>query len=290
MDRKLIASSLILLLMAFPIVETAVAQTQALPGVSVDDKFIYYNEIIWTSKNPADVGPTYLSNQNGTTLQVTVQTVTGSTVQLQKVLTLRNGTTQTETELDEVNSGITGTVLLYAANLAAGGLLFPGSSELPYTINETSIRAYPDSYRETNHITANNTGSEGSSVAYSVMDLYFDKQTGICVEYFLKTVYTDTPNQAYTQHLELKSTNLWKVSNEPSTSPSVNPTGNPTTSASTSPSETSPTTSTGGIPMELLYVVIIALVAIIVIFGLLITRKGKPKEEKLQPEPPKADI
>ena len=130
--------------MAFPIVETAFAQTQSVPGVSVGDTFTYYNEIIWTSKNPADFSPTYLANQNGTTLQVTVQTVTGSTVQLQKVLTLRNGTTQTETELDEVNSGITGTVLLYAANLTAGSLLFPGSSELPYTINETSIRAYTE--------------------------------------------------------------------------------------------------------------------------------------------------
>ncbi len=287
MDTKLVASSLVLLLIISSFAGFTFAQVQALPGVAVGDTFTYDNSVVWTSKNPLDVPPSYLANQNGTTLQVSVLTVTGSTVQLQKTLTWRNGTSTTDTELDEVNSGITGTVLLYAANLTAGNLLFPGSTELPYTINETAIRAHADSYRETNHISANNTGAEGSTVAYSLMDLYFDKQTGVCVEYYLTTVYIDSPNQALTQHLQLKSTNLWRISNAPIGTPTGNPTGNPTASAS--PSTSQPSTSTGGIPMELLYVVIIVLVALIVVFGLLFMRKGKKKEEKKAPEAAKAD-
>jgi hypothetical protein len=284
MDTKLVASSLILLLMVSSLLGFAFAQAQALPGVAVGDTFTYENTVTWTSKNPLDFPPAYLANQNGTTLQVAVLSVTGSTVQLQKTLTWRNGTSQTDTELDEVNSGITGTVLLYAANLTAGNLLFPGSTELPYTINETAIRAYAESYRETNHISANNTGAEGSTVAYSLMDLYFDRQTGMCVEYYLTTVYTDSPNQAYTQHLQLKGTSLWKVSNEPISTPTGNPTANPTVSTSASPSETPSSPSTTGVPMELLYVVIVILVVVIAVFGLLFLRKGKTAGEKQQPK------
>lgn len=278
MDRKLLAFLLILIVLVLSSVGTVFGQAQALPGVTVGDTFTYESSVIWTSKNSADVAPSYLALQNGTTLQVTVQTVTGSTVQLEKTLILKNGTTQVETELDEVNSGITGTVLLYAANLSAGGLLFPGSTELPYTINDTTIRAYVDSYRETNHINANNSGAEGSGVSYSIMDLYFDKQTGVCVEYFLTTVYTATPNQEFTQHLQLKAANLWRVSDEPIASPTGNPTSNPT--ASMSPTGSAPPTQEPA-PIDPLYIIIIVLVAVIAVFAVLLLRKGKPKQKEM---------
>jgi hypothetical protein len=215
MNKRLVASSaFILMLLGFPIVGSVFAQTQALPGVSVGDKFIYDSTCSWNSTNPADVVPAYLIAQNQSVLQITVQQVTGSTAMLELFLTYKNGTQQNSTETDEVSSGITGTVLLYAANLSAGSLLFPGATDLPYIINGTSFREYSGSFRETNHIEVNNTGIEGQ--VYSYMNLYFDKQTGVLVEYYLTSVYTAAPNQTITQHLVIKDNSVWAIPEFPS--------------------------------------------------------------------------
>ena len=216
MNKKLVASStFILLLLVFPTVGSVFAQTQALPGVSVGDTFTYDSTNSWNSTNPVDVVPAYLIAQNQSVLQITVQQVTSSTVALERVWTYKNGTQQNSTEIDEVNSGLTGTILLYATNLTAGGLLFPGATDLPYVINSTAFRSYSGSFREINHIEVNNTGIEGE--AYSYLNLYFDKQTGVLVEYYLTTVYTATPNQTITQHLLIKDSSAWTIPEFPST-------------------------------------------------------------------------
>lgn len=216
MNKKIVASSaIILLLLVFPIVGSVFAQTQALPGVSVGDNFTYDSTSSWNSTNPADVVPAYIIAQNQSVLQITVQQVTSSTVMLEQVWTYKNGTQQNSSLTVEVNSGITGSLLLYAANLSAGGLLFPGSTDLPYVINSTVFRSYSGSFRETNHIEVNNTGAEGE--VYSYLNLYFDKQTGSLVEYYLTTVYTATPNQTITQHLMIKDTSAWAIPEFPST-------------------------------------------------------------------------
>jgi hypothetical protein len=216
MNKQIAAlSAFFLMLLVFSIVGNVFAQTQAVPGVSVGDKFIYANTYSWNSTNAADVVPAYLVAQNQSTLQVTVQQVTGSTAILEKVWTYKNGTQQTDTETDEVNGGITGTVLLYAANLSAGGLLFPGSTSLTYAINDSSFRTYSGSFRETNHIQVNNTGDE--NLAYSFINLFFDKQTGVLVEYFLTDVSTASPNQMVTQHLVITESTLWTIPEFPPT-------------------------------------------------------------------------
>ena len=216
MNKKLVASSaLILMLLVFPIVGNVFAQTQALPGVSVGDNFVYDSTNSWNSTNPADVVPAYLITQNQSGLQIAVQHVTSSTVMLEQVWAYQNGTQQNSSLIIEVNSGITGSLLLYAANLSAGGSLFPGATGLPYVINSTVFRNYSGSFRETNHIEVNNTGAEGE--VYSYLNLYFDKQTGVLVEYYLTTVYTATPNQTITQHLMIKDTSAWTIPEFPST-------------------------------------------------------------------------
>jgi hypothetical protein len=215
MKIKLVASSAyLLMLLVLPIVGRVFAQTQALPGVSVGDSFTYDSTISWNSTNPADVVPSYLIAQNQTVLQFTVQLVTGSTAVLQDVWTYKNGTQQNSTDTVEVNSGITGGILLYAANLTAGSLLFPGATDLPYVINSTVFREYSGSFRETNHIEVNNTSIEGET--YSYLSLYFDKQTGVLVEYYLTSVYTAAPNQTITQHLLIKGNSVWAIPEFPS--------------------------------------------------------------------------
>ena len=68
--------------------------------------------------------------------------MTGTTIALQTIQHFLNGTEINQTELADVGSGITGSVLLYAANLANGSFLFPSSTSMPWVINATVSRAY----------------------------------------------------------------------------------------------------------------------------------------------------
>ena len=113
--------------------------------------------------------------------------------------------------------------------------------------------------------------------AYSLMNLYFDKQTGILVEYYLTTVYTATPNQQTTQHLLLTDSSVWKISDVPfptsDSSPVVNPTATPTLP---SPSTSTSPNSGGGLPMGLILTIVVVAV-VVVVAGYFIFRKGTSK-------------
>ena len=216
MNKKTVVATFLIFLVSFTVIGSASAQTQQVSvGVSPGNVFQYDLTFYWTSTNPADVVPAYLVEQNQTDyFQLTVETTTSTTVVLQTEWKLLNGTALNSTDVAEVSSGITGSIYAYAANLTAGGLLFPSATDLPYLINNTVFRSYPSGFRETNHIAVNNTNIEGG--VYSYMDLYFDKQTGIVVEYTLTGVSSATPNQTVVQHLVLKDSNAWVVPEFPS--------------------------------------------------------------------------
>jgi hypothetical protein len=270
---------LVLLIIA-PFVGGVFAQASALPGVAVGNTFTYANTFFWNSTMPTDVAPFSLLAQNQSTLQITVEQVSGSTVLLQKVWTYKNGTQNTSSEPDEVNGGITGTVLVYAANLTAGGYLFPGSTNPAFVINDTTFRTYTgNSIRDTNHIIVNNTAIDGE--IYSFMNLYFDRQTGMLVEYYLTTVYTQLPNQSVTQHLVLTDSNVWTVSSNTSPSNSSSPaasSSSPASSQTPAPSGSSPSNNTENLPLGLI-ITIAVVVVVVIVAGFLLLRKPKPKQE-----------
>ncbi len=215
MNKKTVAATFLMFLISFTVIGSASAQTQVSVGVSPGNVFTYDLTFYWNSTNPADVAPAYLVAQNQTAyFQLTVETTTSTTVVIQTVWQLLNGTALNGTDVSEVSSGATGSIYVYAANLTAGGLLFPSATDLPYLINSTGFRSYPSGFRETNHIAVNNTNIEG--YVYSYMDLYFDKQSGIVVEYTLTSVSSSTPNQTIAQHLALKESNTWVVPEFPS--------------------------------------------------------------------------
>lgn len=203
-------------LISFTFAGTAFAQTSpVLIGVSPGNVFKYDITYYWSSTNPVDVVPAYLVAQNQTDyFQITVETVTSTTVVIQTLWQFQNGTAVNGTDVAEVSSGATGSIYVYAANLTAGGFLFPSATDLPWRINSTEFRSYPSGFREINRIAVNNTDIEG--VVYSYMDLYFDKQTGIVVEFTLTNVNTATPNQKVVQHFMLKESNAWVVPEFPS--------------------------------------------------------------------------
>ena len=253
------------------------AQVLGFAGVSVGNKFTYSNTYIWNSTNPGEIAPANLYVLNQSQVKITVVTASGSTIQHDDVWTYRNGTVTTPpTVTDEVYSHLTvNTIFFYAANLSAGGLLFPGATDLPYMINETTFRAYAGNvFRETNHIAVNNTGGEGE--VYSFMNLYFDKQTGTLVEYYLTTVYTERPNQTVTQHLVLTDSNIWTISNSPSPFTSSIPTPSPTSNQTPAPSQSTTPNSTESLPIGLIITIVVVAVVIIVA-GFFLLRKSKPK-------------
>ena len=282
--RSVIVLTFLLLNVSLLMVGSTFAQFEGLAGVSVGDRLTYSNSYIWTSTNPGDITPGYLFALNQSQVKITVQTVTGSTIQHDDVWTYRNGTIMPPVNtIDEVNSHLTpNTIFFYAANLSVGGLLFPGATDLPFIINGTTFRSYAGNVvRETNHISVNNTGIEGD--VYSFMNLYFDKQTGVLVEYYLTTVYTNLPSQTVTQHLVLTDSSIWTVSTNIDSSPSPSPTSSSNSNQTPAPSSTASTNSTGSLPIGL--IITIAVVAIvIVVAGFFILRKGKPKQKSVPQE------
>ncbi len=284
MNKKFAATSpFLLVLLVFSAAGTVFGQNTALPGVSVGDTFTYSSTYLWTSSNPADVVPASLVAQNESTLQITVQAVVGSTVTIDNQWTYKNGTKlPVTTELDEVNSHITpNDILVYAGNLSAGGFLFPGATDLSIIINETIFRNYGGVFRDTNHMETNRTDLQDT--VYSYLSLYFDKQTGMTVEYNWITVYTATPNQILTQHLVLTDTNVWAVSTSPlpsspstTTSTTVNPSMTANPSVTPSSEETTPAPSTIEFSTELILAVII-IVVIVVVATMVLLKRPKPK-------------
>ena len=112
-------------------------------GVSQGDVFKYSVVYVWTSTDANATPPAYWVEANSTEYnQATVKEVTGTTITLQTIQHFLNGTDINQTELADVGSGITGSVLLYAANLANGSYLFPSSTSMPWVINATVSRAY----------------------------------------------------------------------------------------------------------------------------------------------------
>jgi hypothetical protein len=277
MKRKLagVLPIVFLLLLTSTIVGVASAQTTAgVPGVSVGDTFLYDGYYYWNSTNPADTPPASLSSNNASRLIVIITAVSGANVTLQETWTFQNGTSTapyiSHAEVDipaEQNDP-----LVYAANLNVGDPLFPGISTYPYTVSETVYRSYGEGARETNHVKANNTAIEGT--LYSYLDLYFDKQTGMAVEYSWTNVYSDTPNQALTQHIVLNDTDAWTILH-PVASSSPEETLSPSVSAS--PSGTNSPISTT------LIITIIVAIGIVVVVALLVL---VPKKKHTQPTEP----
>ena len=182
---------------------------QSMLGVSEGDTFKYDIIYYWSSTTPGGIAPAELRAINQTEFfQVTVNKTMSTTVQLDTLWRFDNGTEITGSDFAEVSQGALGGIYIYAANLTAGSLLFP-SGDLPWRINSTTFREYDGNFRETNYIEVNNTNVDDK--VYSHMSLYFDKATGILVEFTLTEVEEIHPTQTVTQHVVLIDSNVWVI-------------------------------------------------------------------------------
>jgi hypothetical protein len=213
-NKKLEITAFLLFLLGTAIVGNVAAQTETVSlGVSTGDTFKYDLTLGWSSSLPGEVPPVYLIEENQTDYyQISIQFAASTTAVLQTSWRFLNGTVVNGTALADVSGldeNITSSIYLYAANLTAGGKLFPLAADLPWVINDTTFRQYGGNFRATNHIEANRTDLEGE--LYSYLSLYFDQQTGMLVESNSIDVYTSAPTQVFTRHFILKESSVWVV-------------------------------------------------------------------------------
>ena len=69
-----------------------------------------------------------------------------------------------------------------SANLDTNDTLYTSGVFSTYRINETIVRTYPDSVRDTNHLNMTMTWISNETQLFTVVNLYWDKSTGIIVE------------------------------------------------------------------------------------------------------------
>jgi ribosomal protein L40E len=281
MNKKTVAAAFLISLLCLTIVGSVFAQTAGSVGVHQSNIFKYSLVVNWSSTNPNDTVPPDLYVQNVTKyFQVNVQAVTSTTVWIEAITHYSEEFETNETEYVDVNTGNGNCTFVYAANLTRGNYLFPGSTSLPWVVNETVPRYYQDSrWRQTNHISVNRTDIEGQ--VYSLMNLYFDQATGMVVESYYTYVNTATPQQTVTQHLQLIETNVWVFSPSPSPSPSSSPSTSALPTSTPEGATPSPTPNEGSpSPIDPLIIVLVLAVTIVLIIAVLVTRRGGKKSQK----------
>jgi hypothetical protein len=241
MNRKMLVTSLSLLLLSTTLIGGIWAQTYA-PGVAEGDTFTYDMTGFWNSNDPSATIPQSFLELNETDYyEVRINGTSGAEVIAYSVWHFKNGSDVTSTlGIVNLETGVaTSALLILAANLNANDRIHPTGQDT-ITINETVVRNYLGEDRETNHlmITYQDNGSSGT------VDRYFDRETGMLVESREETLYVN-PDMTIIVSWKIKETNVW------------------------------------GNPMEIPWLLIIpALIAIAVIIGVLFYIKKKRKRKK----------
>jgi len=263
MNRKIILLRLLTVALCLAFVGQALAQTIKV-GVSPGDVFNYKVTYFWDSTDPTATPPASFVEANSTEYyRATIDEVKYTTVTLKTVQHFLNGTDINKDELINVGNSLGGCLLVYAADLPAGGYLYPAATDLPLMIDGTVSRPYGSGYRDTNWIEVTMTDVEGYVTRYT--KLYFDKSTGVLVDARFDDVSTDLPDQTFSRTIVITESSLWTVAGTPSDGDGHGD------------------DQTGGLSMEATYgiiaaVVIVAVVAVVLVLWKKgkIGKKGKP--------------
>lgn len=168
----------------------ASAPKPAIPGVSVGDTFTY------TLKGTANlyddnavIPDTFYLNNATEYYKVTVTGIEGSKISLDTVWRLTNGTETVSSQTINIANGektdADGFWVIYASNMDLGDRLRPSGFD-GKTVNQTDIRQYASGTRATNYFTVSDQFLDirdptGSTQRYEIVNVYFDKETGMMV-------------------------------------------------------------------------------------------------------------
>ncbi len=93
--------------------------------------------------------------------------------------------------------------LIIMPNLDARYYAYPKgiNQSRSFVINETLVKTYPFGEREVVHAVVNKTNLP--SYVYVFYDMYFDRETGVMLEWYVEQVLSAAPNE--------KISSLWKI-------------------------------------------------------------------------------
>jgi hypothetical protein len=235
---------LILALLSFAGAE-ALAQTPSI-GVSTGDTFTYVQTFFWNSTDEKTVPSASDVASNGSSYEIKITGVNGSSVNFETKITLKNGSVTSNPGQIDLETGVCNSKIGYiivGAGLGPNDTVHSSSLSSPATpvskaIDDTTMRSYLNGQRETNHLTSQGvayydyyTASgdfRGGNLIFH-QDSYFDKKTGMLVEYLRVVVTVEAGGWPMTNETELllmSGSSLWDIA-ETSSTPSFSPSASP---------------------------------------------------------------
>ena len=190
----------------------------AVAGVAAGDAFTYSIKGYANQIDSNATIPEWAFQMNMTEwYKVTITQVNDSEISFHFTWHFLNGTEIENTGKVNIKTGIGNSQdfwAIYASGLEAGDYARPYGAT-GQVINATEMRNYKSGYRETNSILAETTfysvdNSTSSSTVYGGRSIYFDKQTGMLVEYKHTEFYSEQ-NFYYTLEWKLVDSTLWDV-------------------------------------------------------------------------------
>ena len=278
----------------FSIIWTSTAQTgtsQTPIVVKIGDEFTYSSQLSLVSGGPSESASAfYLQYDSLEWFKLTISTIVNTSfVDYSMVFHFNDGTESTSgpfrdgTHLD----GRGGNFLVFPSGLSGGDSLYPFPADddaRSYIISETVPVAYSDGSRMTNHVTVADFGHH-----LPKGDLYFDKETGILVEYICSIPQsTDSAVAALIWTIKLTGSNVWSVGSSSSITPSatLKPTLQPSSTTNTTPTPSISATPTSSQSIATNYwlnsivLIVIAFLLAVIIFLLLYIRKRRTIDSK----------
>lgn len=278
----------------FSIIWNSTAQTgtsQTPIGVKVGDEFTFSSHLSRVPGVPSESASAfYLQYDNLEWFKLTISTIVNTSfVDYGMVFHFNDGTESTSgpfrggTYLD----GREGDFLVFPSSLIGGDSLYPFPADddaRSYIISETVPVTYVYGSRMTNHVTVADFGHH-----LPKGDLYFDKETGILVEYICSIPQsTDSAVAALIWTIKLTGSNVWSVDSSPSITPSVTlkPTLQPSSTTNTTPTPSilaTPTSSQSIATnnwLNSIALIVIAFLLAVIIFLLFYIRKRRTIDSK----------
>ena len=176
-----------------------------LPGVTKGDVFTYSSVGYFSSNDPNAICPSNVLDQNNTEwIRVRITNVTGGAVYDEITAHYKNNTEVTRPGYANWTAGSMVNFMMLAANLSANDKITPDGAA---TINRTVLRSYPSGERETSIL--DYTQVYGNQTLHQID--YFDKITGVPVEYHDESVLANQYNTTTVFDLKLTSSSVWTV-------------------------------------------------------------------------------
>jgi len=236
MKKKTVLSALALVFLLSALVVASSSQERTV-GITVGDWFKYGNfNVSWSSTDPNATFPPpggeQLEEMNETEwMLVSIENISRTWIFLEIVKHFKDETEKTENGSVDIETG-SGIMFgrIISADLDVNDTIYtdPPPFSPPFStwkICETIVRTYPDGERETNHL---NTTQEWNFIQYkdswainvtghAVIDFYWDRSTGILVEYSYNVIehvgeYVTTTVVSY----RITESNVWIVREFPS--------------------------------------------------------------------------